>query len=92
MITETLERQPTLHEQLAREDRQERMAEAGVVAMTEALAGRGEFWDDCHQSIYDAVRDALRNAQFAENRWNIVYDAICKAAMTYANAVAKDTD
>lgn len=94
MITEYLERPRAyeLEQEARAAAREQRIVDAYEVAHNEAMAGRGEFWNDCHQSIYDAVREAMQCALTPELFKATVWLAVCEEAEKYAHAVAEDTD
>jgi hypothetical protein len=73
----------------ARERRQE---DARVHAMQELLAGRGEFWNDVYDSIYQAVRKGLEDECSAEMFRLRVLAAVASEGLRYAAAVAEDVD
>src|SRR4029077_8461236 len=73
---------------IAGEQLEQRKEAAHVAAMQELLAGKGDFWNDCHESIYDAVRQAVADKTlFDEQRWALVRNAIWNEGNRYAAAV-----
>lgn len=92
MITETLERPLTSHQLTEAEAWEARRKEAHSAAFVAAINGVGEFWDDEHASVYAAVRAACANDKlFHEQRWLMVFAAVCREAQQYAVAVAEET-
>jgi hypothetical protein len=73
----------------ARERRQE---DARIAAMQELLAGKGAFWSDVYDSIYEAVRRGLEDDCSAELFRLRVLAAVASEGLRYAAAVAEDTD
>jgi hypothetical protein len=86
----------TTSQEIESERRQWRIERAYNEALNGAMNGSDDiFWADCHQSVYDAVREAMGGTHYVMSaEWfkATISMAVRLEAEKYATAVCEDVD